>query len=84
VLTRLDIVVDNDFEDIGWKITDFAGNAVTPYFYPGYYTKAGFYSQDFMFEQPGIYVFVMTDVSGLGTSKWNFFSARYLENLSGS
>ena len=68
ILTRVEIATGENPEQIGWKITDFVGNDVTPYFAPGYYTFPGFYSQDFLLES-GIYVFIMNDLRGVGTGK---------------
>ena len=68
MLIRLDILLESDPEEVGWRITDLRGEDAIRYFQPGYYSKPGSYAQDFLLES-GIYVFVMNDISGSGTGK---------------
>jgi hypothetical protein len=73
-LVKVDIIIDENPEDVGWKIQEFTDqNATIRLTEPGFYTKTGTFSSLVVLDSAIIHVFIMLDASGEGTCKFSLF-----------
>jgi hypothetical protein len=73
-LVKVDIIIDENPEDVGWEIQESTGqDATIRLTEPGFYTKTGTFRSLVVLDSAITHVFIMLDASGEGTCKFSPF-----------